>query len=86
MKVFLVFYSLFVLGPREVSAESQKERVIYKYKKYQKFDFGDLTIGGESGGQDFLSIERRGLSKYKNRLPYRKNFNPEIRKGSERIL
>lgn len=62
-----------------------KEKIIYKYKKYQKFDFEDLVIEGETGGPGDLSIAPRFQRKFKNRLPYRKNFNAEIRKGAERI-
>ncbi len=65
--------------------KSRKEKIIYKYRKYQKFDFEDLVIDGDTGLPDALSIERRYHSKHKNRLPYRKNFNAEIRKGIERI-
>jgi hypothetical protein len=64
---------------------SKKERIIYKYKKYQKFDFEDLTIEGETGSPPDLGDGTRTQQKFRNKLPYRKNFNPEIRKGIERI-
>lgn len=60
-------------------------KIIYKYKKYQKFDFEDLVIEGETGSPGDLSIIPRYQRKFKNRLPYRKNFNAEIRKSIERI-
>ncbi len=60
-------------------------RVIYKYKKYQKFDFEDLVIEGETGSPGDLSIAPRYQRKFKNKLPYRKNFNAEMRKSVERI-
>ncbi len=60
-------------------------RIIYKYKKYQKFDFEDLVIEGETGSPGDLSINPRYQRKFKNKLPYRKNFNAEIRKSIERI-
>ncbi|PIP94366.1 MAG: hypothetical protein COW00_07480 [Bdellovibrio sp. CG12_big_fil_rev_8_21_14_0_65_39_13] len=62
-----------------------KEQIIYKYKKYQKFDFEDLVIEGETGAPSDLSISPRFKRVYKNPLPYRKNFNDEIRKGIERV-
>lgn len=68
------------------SAQSKKkERIIYKYKKYQKFDFEDITIEGETGSPPDLGVDTRLQRKFRNKLPYRKNFNPEIRKGIERI-
>jgi len=60
-------------------------KIIYKYKKYQKFDFEDLVIEGETGSPGDLSIIPRYQRKFKNKLPYRKNFNAEIRKSIERI-
>lgn len=60
-------------------------KIIYKYKKYQKFDFEDLVIEGASGSPGDLSINPRLQRKFKNKLPYRKNFNAEIRKSLERI-
>lgn len=62
-----------------------KNRIKYKYKKYQKFDFEDMVIEGETGSPGDLSIVPRYQTRFKNRLPYRKNFNAEIRKGIERI-
>jgi len=64
---------------------AQVPKIIYKYKKYQKFDFEDLVIEGETGSPGDLSIIPRYQRKFKNRLPYRKNFNAEIRKSVERI-
>ena len=63
----------------------KKNRIKYKYKKYQKFDFEDMVIEGEVGAPGDLSIVPRYQTRFKNRLPYRKNFNDKIRKGIERI-
>jgi hypothetical protein len=70
------------LYSQEVQGE---QKVIYKYSKYQKFDFEDLVIEGESGSPGDLSITSRFQKQFQNKLPYRKNFNPEIRKATERI-
>ena len=84
--IILSFMSSYYAWAQENEKGSGKEKVIYKYRKYQKFDFEDLEIDGETGLPDALSVERRrDRSKYKNKLPYRKNFNAEIRKGIERI-
>ena len=74
-------YNVFGQGGKDV----QVPKIIYKYKKYQKFDFEDLVIEGETGSPGDLSIIPRYQRKFKNRLPYRKNFNAEIRKSVERI-
>ena len=67
------------------SRGEQKPKVNYQYKKYEKFDFEDLSIEGSSGAPGDLSITPRYQQLYKNRLPYRKNFNAEIMKSVERI-
>lgn len=61
------------------------EQIIYKYKQYQKFDFEDLVIEGETGNPGDLSIAPRYQRRFENKLPYRKNFNAEIRRGIERV-
>lgn len=61
------------------------EQIVYRYKKFQRFDFEDLVIEGETGNPGDLSIAPRYQRKFENKLPYRKNFNAEIRRGIERI-
>ena len=78
---------LFKISPLEAK-ESDGDgdvKIIYKYKKYEKFDFEDMRIEGEVGTPGDLSIRPRFQKRYKNRLPYRKNFNAEIKKAVERI-
>ncbi|MFI5390748.1 MAG: hypothetical protein ACHQYQ_05245 [Bacteriovoracales bacterium] len=79
MKKALLFLIVFSL-----SAFSD-EKVTYKYKKYEKFDFETMDIGGELGAPGDLSIAPRYQKKFTNELPYRKNFNDMIRNSIERI-
>ena len=65
--------------------DSVKVKTIYKYKKFEKFDFEELVIQGEIGSPGELSITPGYQRKFKNVLPYRKNFNAEIKKAVERI-
>ena len=62
---------------------SQREKVIYKYKKFQEFDLEALGVEGEVGAPQDLSLNSRFLKNFKNKLPLRKNFNPEIRRSVE---
>ena len=78
LSIILLFVSPVIYAQKE-------EKVIHKYKKYEKFDFEDLAIEGETGAPGDLSITPRYQQLYKNRLPYRKNFNAEIKKAVERI-
>ena len=85
MNKLILIITLFMIPMVSFSQAGKKERIIYKYKKYQKFDFEDITIEGETGSPPDLGVDTRLQRKFRNKLPYRKNFNPEIRKGIERI-
>ena len=61
------------------------KKVIYTYKQYEKFDFDDLNIEGDSGSPSDLSISPIHEKRFTNRLPYRKSFTVEIKKGIERV-
>ena len=61
------------------------KKVIYTYKQYEKFDFDDLNIEGDTGSPSDLSISPIHEKRFTNRLPYRKSFNTEIKKGIERV-
>lgn len=85
-KLLLIsFLGLIVAKSEAQDIPSAVPKVIYKYKKYQKFDFEDLVIEGETGSPGDLSIIPRYQKKFKNKLPYRKNFNAEIKRSIERI-
>lgn len=79
----IIVSCLFILST--LSIFSQDGKVVYEYKKYQKFDFEDLSLSGDIGSPGDISISPRYQLKFKNKLPYRKNFNPEIVKGVERV-
>ena len=74
-----------VLGLFVVFSSLAKEKIIYKYKKYEKFDFDALNVDGEKGGFGDLSLLERNQKKFKYRLPYRKNFYYEMRKAVARV-
>ena len=83
-----IFISVTLTFTSNVLAKKKSKKdvkIVYKYKKYQKFDFEDLVIEGDTGGPGDLSVSPTASIKVINKLPYRINFNPEIRKGIERI-
>lgn len=82
MRSFIVL-AFFLLS--FVAEAAEKQKIIYEYKKYEKFDMDDLVVEGETGSPGDLSIDPRYKSRFKNKLPYRKNFNKEIRKAIYRI-
>lgn len=61
------------------------KKFIYSYKQYEKFDFDDLNIEGDTGTPSDLSISPIHEKRFTNRLPYRRSFTVEIKKGIERV-
>jgi len=57
---------------------SAKEKVIYKYKQYEKFDLGDMEIKGSIIAPGDLSIKERRRKIFKRKLFQRKNFDKKI--------
>ena len=80
----ILFLFLFSLSSLTCSGQ-ERDNVRFQYKKYEKFDFEDLVIEGETSSPSDLSIKPNYNKKFKNLLPYRKNFNSEIKKSIERI-
>lgn len=80
MKWFKMLFAVTVCA-LALGATAQTGKTIYQYKKYEKFDFNALSLEGDYGNPGDLSIVPRYRQQYKNRLPYRKNFNSEIRQA-----
>lgn len=68
---------------QEVQVNGKK--VVYTYKQFEKFDFDDMTIEGDTGAPNDISISPIHEKSFSNRLPYRKSFTVEIKKGIERV-
>ena len=64
---------------------NKKENIVYKYKKYEKFNLEEISVDGETGVPGDISIINRFKRKFDNKLPYRKNFRPELILSIERI-
>ncbi len=85
MKALLFIFVLLAIVFDTSLAQEKKGKTIFKYKQYEKFDFDDLVVDAGSGGPGDLSIAPRFQQKFENKLPYRKNFNPEIRRTISRV-
>ncbi len=83
MKIFLTLALLVGLNNL---AFAKKKKVNYKYKKYERFDFDALDVEGERSSPGDLSIETRFKSKFKNKIPERKNFDRQMKKAVDSIL
>lgn len=86
MKVLTILTTLVLMFfAANSQAQETEQKVRYQYRKYQKFDFEDIAIEGDTGNPGDLSIASRYQKKFKNKLPYRVNFNPEIARAVERV-
>ncbi|EQC44807.1 hypothetical protein [Bacteriovorax sp. Seq25_V] len=78
---FLLVVATFIFS---VSAFSQ-EKVIYKYKKYEEINLGEIKVEGELGAPGEITVSERYLRKFKNKLPSKPNFHFEMMRGLEKI-
>jgi hypothetical protein len=86
MKILLfVFITAMSFSSIAKDDKPETKKVIYTYKQFEKFDFDDLNIDGESGAPNDISVSPIHEKRYTNRLPYRRSFVMEIRKGIERV-
>lgn len=92
LKKILIFVLINLIGSTSLFAQDEisidpktGKKVIYTYKDNEKLDFDEITIEGDSGIPSDLSIGPIVDKKFSNRLPYRKSFNAEVRKGIERV-
>lgn len=80
MKKYL-FFILILLCSTVYSETTKDTKVIYKYRQYEKFDLDEMSLEGETGSPGDLSIIPRFQKRFKNRLPYKTNFVPQIRRA-----
>ena len=66
--------------------KTSKKKIIYEYKKYEKFDFGDMAIEGSTGAIGDLSVSPRYQVKFSNELPKKPNFNKELIDSVDNLL
>lgn len=83
MKKFMLLS--FCLLAFSAHAEEKKKKIIYEYKKFEKFDFNEIGVEGESGAPGDLSVSPNPRKDYGNRLPERREFNKEMRKAASGI-
>lgn len=85
MKTSLFISLLILFHLNAFAAKAKKEKIIYKYKKYENFNLEEISVDGETGVPGDISIINRFQKKFDNKLPYRKNFKPEVILSIERI-
>lgn len=77
----LIAFSLILFS---VPAFAQK-KVNYEYKKFEKFDFSEISVEGVAGAPGDISVSPRLRKEFQNKLPDRANFNREMKKSLDGI-
>ncbi|MES2526138.1 MAG: hypothetical protein V4598_03600 [Bdellovibrionota bacterium] len=76
MKYIILTLSFLVLAPAIAQEPPKSEpRTIYQYKKYEKFDLGNLEVKGQLIAPGDISVRERERKRFELDLYTRKNFD-----------
>ena len=76
----------YVLGLYMMSnAYGEDQKVIYQYKKYEKFDLGNLEVKGQLIAPGDISVRERERRRFELDLYTRKDFDAFIKKDVESL-
>lgn len=64
---------------------AQEEKVIYQYKKYEKFDLGNLEVKGQLIAPGDISVRERERKRFELDLYSRKDFDAFIKKDIDSL-
>ncbi|MCO4794953.1 MAG: hypothetical protein KC493_14650 [Bacteriovoracaceae bacterium] len=78
LTILLVLSNPLVAQDKKSSKATGKQKVIYKYRKYEKFDLGNLEIKGSIVAPGDLSVKERSRRTFSRDLYDRDNFNKEV--------
>lgn len=67
------------------ASAQEKEKTIYQYKKYEKFDLGNLEVKGQLIAPGDISVRERERKRFELDLFTRKDFEPFIKKDIESL-
>lgn len=81
MRIVTLLLSLYIFG----EAHGQNQKIIYQYKKYEKFDLGNLEVKGELIAPGDISVRERDRKRFEIDLYNRKDFDPFTQKDIESL-
>ncbi len=81
MRIFTFLLGLYLIG----DAFGEDQKVIYQYKKYEKFDLGNLEVKGQLIAPGDISVRERERKIFELDLYTRKDFDPFIKKDIETL-
>lgn len=82
MKILICILSLYMIS----NAQGQDDQnVIYQYKKYEKFDLGNLEVKGQLIAPGDISVRERERKRFELDLFSRKDFDGFVQKDLESL-
>lgn len=86
MKILMLMGSLVLISPAQgQEAPKTEQKVIYQYKKYEKFDLGNLEVKGQLIAPGDISVRERERKRFELDLFTRKNFDGFQKKDIESL-
>ncbi len=86
MKISFVIVSIFFLMmAARAEGPKNKGNIVYKYKKYESFDLGNLEVKGDIIAPGDLSVQERQRTKMERGLLERKDFDQEVRQDIKNL-
>jgi len=82
MRLLIICAYIFMM-PIAYGQEDQK--VIYQYKKYEKFDLGNLEVKGQLIAPGDISVRERERRRFEIDLYVRENFDSLIKSDMESL-
>ena len=80
-KIILILLSFILLS----NAFCEEQKVIYQYKKYEKFDLGNLEVKGQLIAPGDISVRERERRRFELDLFNRQDFDSFIKKDVESL-
>jgi hypothetical protein len=72
----IIFFSLIIISVNNLYAE---EKVIYEYKKYERFDLGNLEVQGEIIAPGDISVRQRKRKRIRSTIYQRTDYYDVIK-------
>lgn len=80
MRILTIVFGLYMM-----SNAYGEDKVIYQYKKYEKFDLGNLEVKGQLIAPGDISVRERERRRFELDLYTRKDFDAFIKKDVESL-
>lgn len=81
MRILAFLLSFYIIA----EARGEEQQVIYQYKKYEKFDLGNLEVKGQLIAPGDISVRERDRRRFELDLYTRKDFDSFIKKDVESL-